>query len=47
MSGALSPSNSQSETAVSIAAEIIGRRWGGSGRSLADTEGRIHHDVAR
>ncbi|WP_371301164.1 XdhC family protein [Nocardioides sp.] len=35
------------ETAVSIAAEIIGRRWGGSGRSLADTEGRIHHDVAR
>ena len=31
------------ETAISIAAEIIGNRWGGSGRSLADTEGRIHH----
>ena len=31
------------ETAISIAAEIIGSRWGGSGRSLADTEGRIHH----
>lgn len=35
------------ETAVSIAAEIIGKRWGGSGRSLASTDGRIHHDVAR
>jgi xanthine dehydrogenase accessory factor len=35
------------ETAVSIAAEIIGKRWGGSGRSLAHTDGRIHHDVAR
>ncbi len=31
------------ETAVSIAAEIIGKRWGGSGRNLASTEGRIHH----
>ncbi|HQR27765.1 MAG TPA: XdhC family protein [Nocardioides sp.] len=31
------------ETAISIAAEIIGQRWGGSGRSLADTDGRIHH----
>ncbi|MFN8193233.1 MAG: XdhC/CoxI family protein [Nocardioidaceae bacterium] len=31
------------ETAISIAAEIIGNRWGGSGRSLAATEGRIHH----
>jgi xanthine dehydrogenase accessory factor len=31
------------ETAVSIAAEIIGKRWGGSGRSLASTDGRIHH----
>ena len=30
------------ETAVSIAAEIIGSRWGGSGRPLADTEGEIH-----
>jgi xanthine dehydrogenase accessory factor len=32
------------ETAVSIAAEIIAQRWGGSGRPLADTGGRIHHD---
>jgi xanthine dehydrogenase accessory factor len=31
------------ETAVSIAAEIIAGRWGGSGRSLAETDGRIHH----
>ncbi|WP_328401189.1 XdhC/CoxI family protein [Nocardia sp. NBC_00403] len=31
------------ETAVSIAAEIIARRWGGHGRSLAQTGGRIHH----
>ena len=30
------------ETAVSIAAEIISGRWGGSGQRLADTEGRIH-----
>ena len=32
------------ETAVSIAAEIVARRWGGSGERLAATEGRIHHD---
>ena len=32
------------ETAVSIAAEIIARRWGGGGRPLANTDGRIHHD---
>jgi xanthine dehydrogenase accessory factor len=32
------------ETAVSIAAEIIARRWGGGGRPLAETGGRIHHD---
>jgi xanthine dehydrogenase accessory factor len=32
------------ETAVSIAAEIIARRWGGGGRPLTDTDGRIHHD---
>lgn len=32
------------ETAVSIAAEIIARRWGGGGRPLTDTEGRIHHE---
>jgi xanthine dehydrogenase accessory factor len=32
------------ETAVSIAAEIIARRWGGGGRPLTETAGRIHHD---
>jgi xanthine dehydrogenase accessory factor len=33
------------ETAVSIAAEIVGLRWGGSGRPLGDTDGDIHrHD---
>ncbi|MBV9321350.1 MAG: XdhC family protein, partial [Mycobacterium sp.] len=32
------------ETAVSIAADIIARRWGGGGRRLVDIEGRIHHD---
>jgi xanthine dehydrogenase accessory factor len=31
------------ETAVSIAAEIIQLRWGGSGAPLTDTEGAIHH----
>ena len=30
------------ETAVSIAAEIVQRRWGGSGRPLSRTFGRIH-----
>jgi xanthine dehydrogenase accessory factor len=30
------------ETAISIAAEIIARRWGGTGRHLKDTPGRIH-----
>ena len=30
------------ETAVSIAAELIQQRWGGSGRPLSDTSGRIH-----
>ncbi len=30
------------ETAVSIAAEIIARRWGGSGDPLSSTDGRIH-----
>jgi xanthine dehydrogenase accessory factor len=30
------------ETAVSIAAEIVALRWGGSGRRLAGTEGPIH-----
>ncbi|MGB3351279.1 MAG: XdhC family protein [Mycobacterium sp.] len=33
------------ETAVSIAAEIIARRWGGGGRPLMDVGGRIHHDA--
>ncbi|MCG5433144.1 XdhC family protein [Mycobacterium sp. MYCO198283] len=32
------------ETAVSIAAEIIAHRWGGGGRPLTETDGRIHHD---
>jgi len=31
------------ETAVSIAAEIVRDRWGGSGRPLGETEGTIHH----
>jgi xanthine dehydrogenase accessory factor len=34
------------ETAVSIAAEIIARRWGGAGRPLTDVASRIHHDTA-
>ncbi|MEV0584804.1 XdhC/CoxI family protein [Nonomuraea sp. NPDC050310] len=33
------------ETAVSIAAELIQLRWGGSGRPLAQTEGRIHGET--
>lgn len=33
------------ETAVSIAAEIIARCWGGGGRPLTEVDGRIHHDV--
>lgn len=32
------------ETAVSIAAEIVQLRWGGSGLPLTGTEGRIHAD---
>ncbi|MFC0860999.1 XdhC family protein [Sphaerimonospora cavernae] len=32
------------ETAVSIAAELIKLRWGGSGHSLSETAGRIHGD---
>lgn len=35
------------ETAVSIAAEIVQSRWGGSGRHLADTDGPIHPGAAR
>jgi xanthine dehydrogenase accessory factor len=33
------------ETAVSIVAEIISRRWGGGGRPLTELETRIHHDA--
>ena len=32
------------ETAVSVAAELIQLRWGGSGQPLTDTTGRIHHN---
>ena len=32
------------ETAVSIAAEIVARQWGGTGRRLAASSGRIHSD---
>jgi xanthine dehydrogenase accessory factor len=34
------------ETAVSITAELIQLRWGGTGQPLTDTEGRIHHPLA-
>ena len=34
------------ETAVSIAAELIKLRWGGTGDALTDTEGRIHRRLA-
>jgi xanthine dehydrogenase accessory factor len=33
------------ETAISIAAEIVARRWGGSGERLASLDGRIHRDL--
>ena len=33
------------ETAISIAAEIIAGRWGGSGERLAQTDGRIHGET--
>jgi xanthine dehydrogenase accessory factor len=32
------------ETAIAIAAELIQLRWGGSGRPLTETSGRIHHN---
>jgi xanthine dehydrogenase accessory factor len=32
------------ETAVSIVAEIIARRWGGGGRPLTAVDSRIHHE---
>jgi xanthine dehydrogenase accessory factor len=34
------------ETAVSIAAEIVGRRWGGLGSRLSELTGRIHHSAS-
>lgn len=33
------------ETAVSIVAELVQTRWGGSGRALRETSGRIHRDT--
>jgi len=33
------------DTAVSIAAELIQLRWGGTGQPLTATEGRIHHQL--
>lgn len=33
------------ETAVSIAAELVQSRWGGSGRALRETSGRIHREL--
>jgi xanthine dehydrogenase accessory factor len=35
------------ETAISIAAEIVARRWGGDGRRLAERGGPIHHGAPR
>lgn len=35
------------ETAISIAAEIIQQRWGGSGQQLASTKGPIHTGAPR
>ncbi len=32
------------ETAVSMAAEIIALRWGGSGRRLSEVDGPVHHE---
>jgi xanthine dehydrogenase accessory factor len=31
------------ETAISVAAELVQTRWGGSGRKLGGTDGPIHH----
>ncbi len=33
------------ETAISVAAEIIALRWGGTGSQLRHSEGPIHHDL--
>lgn len=35
------------ETAISIAAEIVQARWGGTGKHLTDTDGPIHPGAAR
>ena len=35
------------ETAISIAAEIVQARWGGSGQHLTDTNGPIHPGALR
>lgn len=35
------------ETAISIAAEIVQSRWGGTGRNLTDTDGPIHPGAPR
>ncbi len=35
------------ETAISIAAEIVQARWGGTGRHLTDTDGPIHPGAPR
>ena len=35
------------ETAVSIAAEITAKLWGGSGKRLTHTDGPIHRDGVR
>jgi xanthine dehydrogenase accessory factor len=35
------------ETAISIAAEIVQARWGGSGKKLADSDGPIHAGAPR
>jgi xanthine dehydrogenase accessory factor len=34
------------ETAVSIAADIVGQRWGGHGSRLTELSGRIHHTAS-
>jgi xanthine dehydrogenase accessory factor len=33
------------ETAISVAAEIVATRWGGTGAQLRRTDGPIHHDL--
>ncbi|GAA3468100.1 XdhC/CoxI family protein [Nonomuraea roseola] len=38
-------SRTPEETAVSVMAELIQLRWGGSGRPLSETGGRIHGEV--